>query len=98
GMEQSLAAIRRLEETVTGATWTRGIVLRYGGFYGPGTSLGLNPEGEQITMTRKRMLPIVGNGAGMMSLIHITDAAAATVAAIERGAPGVYNVVDDEPA
>jgi nucleoside-diphosphate-sugar epimerase len=98
GMENSMAAIRRLEATVTGATWTRGIVLRYGGFYGPGTSLGLNPEGEQITMARKRMLPVVGNGAGYMSLIHITDAAAATVAAVERGAPGVYNVVDDEPA
>jgi nucleoside-diphosphate-sugar epimerase len=98
GMEHSLAAIRRLEAAVTGATWTRGIVLRYGGFYGPGTSLGLHPEGEQITMARKRMLPVVGNGAGFMSLIHITDAAAATVAAVERGAPGVYNVVDDDPA
>ena len=98
GMEQSLAAIQRLEATVTGAAWTRGIVLRYGGFYGPGTSLGLDPEGEQITMARKRMLPIVGDGGGIMSLIHIADAAAATVAAVERGAPGVYNVVDDDPA
>ncbi len=80
------------------ADWTRAIVLRYGGFYGPGTSLGLNPEGEQMTMARKRMLPIIGNGGGVMSVIHIADAAAATVAAIERGAPGIYNVVDDEPA
>jgi nucleoside-diphosphate-sugar epimerase len=97
-MTEMLAAIRQLEATVTAADWTRGIVLRYGGFYGPGTSIGLDPEGEQITAARKRMLPIVGSGKGFASLIHIADAASATVAAIERGAPGIYNVVDDEPA
>jgi nucleoside-diphosphate-sugar epimerase len=99
GMTETLTAIKSLEAKVTAADWTRAIVLRYGGFYGPGTSIGLEPEeGEQITMTRKRMLPIIGNGAGYASLIHIRDAAAATVAAIEHGAPGIYNVVDDEPA
>ena len=97
-MERTLAAIGGSRTPSRGPTWTRGIVLRYGGFYGPGTSLGLEPEGEQITMARKRMLPIVGDGGGIMSLIHIADAAAATVAAVERGAPGIYNVVDDDPA
>lgn len=99
GMTETLTAIKSLEAKVTAADWTRGIVLRYGGFYGPGTSIGLQPqEGEQITMARKRMLPIIGDGAGYASLIHIADAASATVAAIERGAAGVYNIVDDEPA
>jgi nucleoside-diphosphate-sugar epimerase len=96
-VRQTLAAIRYLEEAVTRAEGIEGLALRYGGFYGPGTSLGLNPDGAQIQMLRKRRLPVVGSGAGIWSLIHIEDAAAATVAAIERGAPGVYNVVDDEP-
>jgi nucleoside-diphosphate-sugar epimerase len=89
-------AIRHLEEAVTGATWTEGIVLRYGGFYGPGTSL--SPEGEHFDLIRKRKFPIVGSGTGVWSFIHIEDAATATVAAIEHGRRGVYNVVDDEPA
>jgi nucleoside-diphosphate-sugar epimerase len=92
----TLEAIRYLEEAVTGAPWTEGIALRYGGFYGPGTSLG-HPDGEQLEMIRKRKLPIVGNGEGIWSLVHIEDAATATVAAIERGERGVYNIVDDEP-
>jgi nucleoside-diphosphate-sugar epimerase len=90
---QTLAAIRRLEETVVGAG---GLALRYGGFYGPGTSLSEN--GVHTDAVRKRRFPIVGSGAGVWSFIHIHDAAEATVAALERGAPGVYNVVDDEPA
>lgn len=93
-----LEAIRHLEAAVTGAGWTEGVVLRYGGFYGPGTSLGLEPEGEQVEMIRKRKLPVVGNGGGVWSFIHIEDAAEATVAAVERGRRGIYNVVDDEPA
>ena len=94
-----LAAIRHLEEAVTGAgPEIEGLVLRYGGFYGPGTSLGTEPDGAQTEMVRKRRFPIVGTGAGIWSLIHITDAATATVAAIEGGAPGPYNVTDDEPA
>ena len=93
-----LAAIRHLEEAVTGAQWTEGLVLRYGWFYGPGTSFALNPLGSQIELIRKRQLPIVGGGRGIWSFIHIEDAAAATVAAVEGGPAGIYNVVDDEPA
>jgi 2-alkyl-3-oxoalkanoate reductase len=94
---QSLGAIRHVEETVTGAHGIEGLALRYGGFYGPGTSLGLNPDGEQIEMIRKRRLPVIGDGAGIWSLVHVRDAASATAAAVERGEPGLYNVVDDEP-
>jgi nucleoside-diphosphate-sugar epimerase len=81
---------------VTEAGWVEGIVLRYGGFYGPGTSIA--PGGEQLEMIRKRRFPVVGDGAGITSFVHIGDAADATVAALERGRPGIYNVVDDEPA
>jgi nucleoside-diphosphate-sugar epimerase len=94
-MRESWAAIRHLEEAVLGAQWTEGIVLRYGGFYGPGTSLA--PDGEQTEMIRKRKLPLVGDGGAVWSLIHIADAADATLAAIEHGSRGVYNVVDDDP-
>ena len=95
-MRESLAAIRHLEAAVTGADWTEGIVLRYGGFYGPGTSM--SPGGEQLEMIRKRKFPVVGNGRGMWSFVHIADAAEATVLAVEHGQRGIYNVVDDEPA
>jgi len=97
GMRRTLDAIRHLEASVTGAGWTEGLVLRYGTFYGPGTSLG--PEdAEHVELIRKRKLPVVGDGAGVWSFIHIEDAAEATVAAVERGRRGIYNVVDDEPA
>jgi nucleoside-diphosphate-sugar epimerase len=95
-MRESMAAIRHVETAVAGAEWTQGIVLRYGGFYGPGTSL--SPGGDQFEMVRKRKFPVVGNGAGMWSFVHIADAAEATVAAVERGKRGIYNVVDDDPA
>jgi nucleoside-diphosphate-sugar epimerase len=95
-MRESWAAIRHVEEAVLGADWTEGIVLRYGGFYGPGTSLA--PGAEQVELVRKRKFPQVGNGAGVWSFIHVADAADATVAAVERGRRGVYNVVDDDPA
>ena len=91
-------AIRHLESAVTGAGWTEGIVLRYGGFYGPGTSFSVRPEGEHVALIRQRKFPLVGDGAGVWSFIHIEDAATATVAAIERGKRGLYNVVDDDPA
>jgi nucleoside-diphosphate-sugar epimerase len=94
----TLEAIKYLERAVTGAGWTEGIALRYGGFYGPGTSVALNPPGEQVEMIRARKLPLAGKGTGVWSFIHIEDAAAATVEAIEHGRRGVYNVVDDEPA
>src|ERR687889_920340 len=95
-MRETLAAIRHLEEAVVGARWTEGIVLRYGAFYGPGTSG--TPGGEQFELVRKRKFPLVGDGGGVWSFIHIADAAEATVAAVERGSRGVYNVVDDDPA
>jgi 2-alkyl-3-oxoalkanoate reductase len=91
--KETIAAIRHLEERVVAAD---GIVLRYGGFYGPGTSLAVG--GEMLEAIRKRMFPVVGSGTGMASFIHIADAARATLAAIERGEPGLYNIVDDEPA
>jgi nucleoside-diphosphate-sugar epimerase len=81
---------------VVGADWTVGIVLRYGGFYGPHTSLA--PDGEHTELIRARKFPVVGSGDGVWSFVHIGDAAEATVAALERGERGVYNVVDDEPA
>jgi nucleoside-diphosphate-sugar epimerase len=95
-MRESLSAIRHLETAVTGADWTGGIVLRYGAFYGPGTSM--SSDGEQFEMIRKRKFPVVGGGAGVWSFVHIADAAEATVAAVERGERGIYNVVDDDPA
>lgn len=94
----TLAAIRHLERAVTGAEGIEGLALRYGGFYGPGTSLGLRPDGEHVEAVRKRQFPVVGSGAGVWSFLHIDDAAAATALALGHGAPGVYNVVDDEPA
>ena len=95
-MRETIAAIRHLEEAVLGARWTEGIVLRYGVFYGPGTSLA--PGKEQFELVRKRKFPLVGDGGGVWSFIHVADAADATVAAIEHGSRGVYNVVDDDPA
>jgi nucleoside-diphosphate-sugar epimerase len=92
---EAMAAVRHLEEAVLGAGWTEGIVLRYGAFYGPGTSLA--PGGEQFEMIRKRKFPLVGDGGGVWSFIHVADAAEATVAAVEHGSRGVYNVVDDDP-
>ncbi len=95
-MRATLEAIKHLEDAVTGADWTEGIVLRYGGFYGPGTSFGRG--GEQIDELRARKWPVVGDGAGVWSFVHIEDAADATVAAVEHGRRGIYNVVDDDPA
>jgi 2-alkyl-3-oxoalkanoate reductase len=93
-----LDAIRRLEEAVTGAGWLEGVVLRYGGFYGPGTTLSADPAATHSAAIRKRQFPVVGDGGGIWSFIHVEDAAAATAIAVERGRPGVYNVVDDDPA
>jgi nucleoside-diphosphate-sugar epimerase len=93
---QSLAAIRHLEDTVVGADGIEGIALRYGGLYGPGTSL--YEGGEHVDAIRRRAFPLVGSGAGMWSFVHVDDVASGTVAAIERGRRGLYNIVDDEPA
>ena len=93
-MRSTVEAIKYLERAVLDFG---GIVLRYGGFYGPGT--GLARGGEQLEMIRKRRFPLVGEGRAVWSLVHIGDAAAATVAALERAKPGtIYNIVDDEPA
>lgn len=86
--EQS-RAIEHLERAVVSAG---GTVLRYGSLYGAGAT------DDQVEMIRKRMFPLVGGGAGYMSWIHLEDAAAATVLAIEQHAKGVFNIVDDEPA
>jgi nucleoside-diphosphate-sugar epimerase len=88
---ESITAIRYLEQAVPSAG-VQGIVLRYGNFYGPGASEAL------VELIRKRRFPLVGDGGGVWSWIHLDDAAAATVAALERGEPGVYNITDDEPA
>jgi nucleoside-diphosphate-sugar epimerase len=93
---ETLAAIRHLEEAVIGARDMEGVVLRYGGFYGPGTSIDIG--GEHSELVRKRKFPIGGDGTGVWSFVHIADAAAATVAAIEGGTAGIYNIVDDDPA
>jgi nucleoside-diphosphate-sugar epimerase len=95
-MRETLNAIRYLEATVTEADGIEGVALRFGGLYGPGT--GIARGGDQFDAVRKRRFPVIGDGDGVWSFLHVEDAAAATVAALERGAPGVYNVVDDEPA
>jgi nucleoside-diphosphate-sugar epimerase len=87
-MRESLAAIEELE---TAAVAAGGIALRYGGFYG-------SPDDAQLELVRKRRFPIVGEGDGVTSFVHLDDAAAATVLAVEHGEPGIYNVVDDDPA
>jgi nucleoside-diphosphate-sugar epimerase len=93
-LRTSLAAIRHIEQAVPAAG---GMVLRYGGFYGPGT--GIEAGGEQWQTIQARRFPIVGDGGGYWSFCHVADAASATLAAIERPAPGaVLNVCDDEPA
>jgi 2-alkyl-3-oxoalkanoate reductase len=87
-MRETLAAIRHLERAVVDAG---GVALRYGGFYG-------SPDDPQLELVRKRRFPIVGDGEGILSFVHLEDAAAATALALEDGAAGIYNVVDDEPA
>ena len=91
-------ALRHLEDAVTGIEGAEGIVLRYGAFYGPGTSVSADPEALLTKAIRKRRFPIIGGGGGVWSFVHIEDAASATVAAVDKGGPGIYNVVDDEPA
>lgn len=93
---EAFNAIQHLESAVLRANGIEGIVLRYGGFYGPGNALG--EGGAIVEQVRHRRFPIVGAGTGIWSFIHIDDAARATVAAVDRGAPGIYNIVDDDPA
>jgi nucleoside-diphosphate-sugar epimerase len=95
-MRRTLAAIRHLEGAVAAARDIGGVSLRYGGFYGPGTSL--SRDGTAVAEIRRRRFPIVGKGGGVWSFIHIADAAGAAVAAVESRVTGTFNVVDDEPA
>jgi len=97
-LQPGLEAILYLERAVTTIEWGEGLALRYGGFYGPGTSLSLAPDAMTAAPIRKRRFPIVGDGGGVWSYVHIEDAAAATAAAVDQGQPGIYNVVDDDPA
>ncbi len=94
--EGGVTALREMESMVLDAEDLDGLVLRYGFFYGPGTHYAR--DGALVADVRRRRLPVVGKGTGVFSFIHVDDAADATVAAVERGAPGVYNITDDEPA
>lgn len=93
---KTLEGIVYLEETVTGAPDIEGVVLRHANHYGPGTGLAL--DGDLVELVRKRRLPVIGDGGGVWSFIHVDDLAKATIAAIERGKPqSIYNIVDDDP-
>jgi len=95
-LRRTLQAIQHLEDAVTGSADPEGIVLRYGSFYGPDTGM---LSRAMIDQLRGRRVPLIGGGGGRWSFIHVEDAAAATVAAVDRGKPGnIYNIVDDEPA
>ncbi|HEX6629360.1 MAG TPA: NAD(P)-dependent oxidoreductase [Gemmatimonadaceae bacterium] len=93
---KTLAAIRYLEDKLRSVNFLEALTLRYGMFYGPGTGIGKG--GTLLKMVKKRRFPIVGGGGGIWSFIHVIDAARATIAAMTHGAPGIYNIVDDEPA
>jgi nucleoside-diphosphate-sugar epimerase len=93
---ESLAAIRHLEDTIRQMRDIEAVALRYGNLYGPGTDI--SDTGAVIHLVSRRRLPLFGSGAGIWSFIHVRDAASATVAAMSRGSPGIYNVVDDDPA
>lgn len=93
---ESLAAIRYVEGALAAATDIEGVALRYGNFYGPGTGTAIG--GDIARSVQRRQFPLIGTGAGVWSFIHVHDAAAATIAAMQSGDPGVYNIVDNEPA
>jgi 2-alkyl-3-oxoalkanoate reductase len=93
---ESMRAIRYLEQKVLNTPGLEGVALRYGNFYGPGTTF--DPDSDLARLVRKGRLPIIGDGAGVWSFAHVDDAASAAIAALGHGAPGVYNIADDEPA
>ncbi len=92
------AALLHLEQAVTSIEWGEGLVLRYGSFYGPGTAISLAADAQLAEPIRRRRFPLVGNGGGVWSHVHIEDAATATAVAVDHGRAGIYDVVDDEPA
>jgi nucleoside-diphosphate-sugar epimerase len=92
----TLDAIRHVESVVTGDPAVEGVVLRYASFYGPTAAIGKG--GQVVELIRKRRLPLIGDGGGVWSFIHYDDAADATVRAVETGAPGIYQIADDDPA
>jgi nucleoside-diphosphate-sugar epimerase len=92
---ESMAAIRHVERTVPAAEGVEGVVLRYGTLYGPETGM---TSSEALEPLHKRQFPVVGDGGGLWSFVHTADAASATLAALDHGSPGIYNVVDDDPA
>lgn len=96
-MRSTLEAIRHVETKVTQTPGIEGIVLRYAMLYGPASVIGPGID-DLMKNIRKRMMPVVGSGAGVWSFVHVDDAAAATLLAVERGKPGIYNVADDDPA
>jgi nucleoside-diphosphate-sugar epimerase len=89
-------AVIDLEATVLGAEGLEAVVLRYGNFYGPGTAYAV--DGSNAELVRRGRYPIAGEGTARLSFVHVRDAAAATVLAVKGGEPGIYNIVDDEPA
>lgn len=95
-LRSTLNALKSLEQAVLAEKRLTGTILRYGSFYGPHTSIA--KDGSIVQAVRRRKLPLVGEGAGVWSFVHIDDAASATAAAVESGRGGIYNVVDDEPA
>jgi nucleoside-diphosphate-sugar epimerase len=95
-LRTTLDALKSLERVVLSESRVTGTVLRYGAFYGPHTSIA--KDGSTVQAVRRRKLPLVGEGTGVWSFVHIDDAASATAAAVESGRGGIYNVVDDEPA
>lgn len=96
--QAGLDAIHYLERAVTTIPWGDGLALRYGGLYGPGTAISRDVNAPLTGPILKRRLPIIGDGNGITSHVHVVDAATATAIAVERGEPGIYNIVDDEPA
>ena len=95
-VRETVDAIKHLEAMITSATGIEALALRYGGFYGPGNAFGKG--GPMLEAIAERKMPLVGKGGGINSFIHIEDAAAATALSLDRGGPGLYNIVDDEPA
>jgi 2-alkyl-3-oxoalkanoate reductase len=93
---ESVGAVAELERAVTNAQGLDGVVLRFGFWYGPGTAYA--SDGHLANEARRRRLPVVGDGSAVWSFVHVDDVAGATIAALDGGDPGIYNIVDDDPA